>query len=390
MPILPSIFPKKRSIAETVVLGTVFGFAAGAVGTLLVAVYLLPQPSLSGTFLPIQRGAGETLPGREASMSVDSTSVGRAAVLLFAADPAPISGAAPAELVAPDVLRRTYLPGDAIASGIILTSDGWILSYGDAAAKAAGKKTSRLTAVIGGRSYAVDEAITDPFTGVVFLKVKGSNLQVTSFGDGPDLMPGDPVYAYDAAGGLRRLDVIGLDDQPPKTAEELLRSSERTQKILRLADGADVPVGSMVLNTKGELVGLFMGRAAIGSVAMPLGTVSGQIGAVLRGKSTVRPLLGVRYVDLSRLIGGSSAVRRGALLSPSLDGKIPAVAKRSPAEASGLRSGDIITAVNDEEVTANRALSDLIAEYEPGSSVSLTVHRRGTVRTVTAVLGTSR
>lgn len=365
----------RRSAVEIVVLSVIFGLAAGAVGMLLMAVYVLPQPSLSGPLLTV-------LPGREQAMVLDGEAAGRAAVLLFPSEPAAASG----ELSGPALLRGTRLPSEAVAAGVVLTSDGWILSYGETAAKAADRRSS-LTAVILGRSYEIGQTVTDPFTGVVFLKVQGSNLPVTSFSDEPEFAPGRAVFTYDAAGGLLHLDVIGLDEPPPRTADDLLQSSERMQKAVRLADGADAPVGSMVLSAKGDLVAIFSGRAAVGATAVPLSAVSGQLGNVLRDGSAVRPYLGIRYVDLSRLLGASADARRGALVSPSADGKTPAVAKGSPADAGGLRPNDVITAVNGEEVTSNRALSDLLAEYEPGSAVSFRVQRRETVRTVNVVLG---
>jgi len=51
------------------------------------------------------------------------------------------------------------------------------------------------------------------------------------------------------------------------------------------------------------------------------------------------------------------------------------VVKSSPAEAAGLRKGDVITAVDGEPLESPRALADAIAEHEPGDTVTLTVVR---------------
>ena len=75
---------------------------------------------------------------------------------------------------------------------------------------------------------------------------------------------------------------------------------------------------------------------------------------------------------------------RGALVASGPG--IAAVAKRSPAERAGIREDDIITEVNGDEITGNRALADLIAEYAPESAVTLTVVRRNTVREVEVTL----
>lgn len=66
-----------------------------------------------------------------------------------------------------------------------------------------------------------------------------------------------------------------------------------------------------------------------------------------------------------RFLGGTN----GALVQK--------VVEDSPAERAGLRAGDIIVAVNDEQVSTERSLPDIIGQYRPGDSVRLTVQRGG-------------
>jgi len=53
------------------------------------------------------------------------------------------------------------------------------------------------------------------------------------------------------------------------TADELLRSSERVQRMLRVTGGS-ASVGAMVLNGKGEIIGLVRGDGRFGSVVVPV------------------------------------------------------------------------------------------------------------------------
>jgi S1-C subfamily serine protease len=99
------------------------------------------------------------------------------------------------------------------------------------------------------------------------------------------------------------------------------------------------------------------------------------LGALLKGGTAARPVFGARYLDLTRAIGGKSAPARGALLAPSAAAS--AVTPGGPAALAGLRSGDVVTAVNGEEVSAKSALADLLAQYSPGDTVALTVLRAG-------------
>ena len=51
------------------------------------------------------------------------------------------------------------------------------------------------------------------------------------------------------------------------------------------------------------------------------------------------------------------------------------VASDSPAEAAGLKRGDIITAIDGEPVAGPEAVVDAIGEHKPGEVVTLTVSR---------------
>lgn len=76
-----------------------------------------------------------------------------------------------------------------------------------------------------------------------------------------------------------------------------------------------------------------------------------------------------------RFLGGTT----GAL--------IQRVVQDSPADQAGLRPGDIIVAVNNEQVTTERPLPDIIGRYRPGDSVRLTVQRGGKEMQIEVRLG---
>jgi len=67
--------------------------------------------------------------------------------------------------------------------------------------------------------------------------------------------------------------------------------------------------------------------------------------------------------------------------------RVEEVVPNSPADRAGLRVGDIIRAVDDEEVTLEQPLSRLIQSHQPGDEVRLTIRRGGTTIEVTVELG---
>lgn len=359
-----------------VFLSVLFGFSAGAVGMLFAAAYLTTEPQLSNLGgLPYLRKAA-ALPSRETERVASPVETAARSLVLFypaqAAERAHIAG------------REVFLPAEAIGAGMVLTSDGWLTTHADVLTARGVKSAADLSAVIGFRRYPIVDSVRDNFTGLLFLKVEASNLPVVSFGTGVDLWPGDPVFAFDAARGPRRFDVIGVGDRPPASLAEAVRSSEKMQKVLRLAAADSVLPGSMLLDRQGEVVGVFIGGDTVGSAAVPFAAFFGAIGGVLKDKAVSRPYLGVNYLDLA---DNRSGTMNGVLLTASADGKRPAVMKQSPAAKAGLREGDVVTAVDDEFVTATNSLSDLVADYGAGDAVTLTFERRGVKLTAEVVLG---
>jgi serine protease Do len=122
------------------------------------------------------------------------------------------------------------------------------------------------------------------------------------------------------------------------------------------------------------------GSVGIG-FAVPADTVK-MVVAQLKDKGTVtRGWIGVQIQtvtpEIAESIGLSKA--RGALVAePQPD---------SPAVKAGIVAGDVITAVNGDEVKDARDLAKKIGAAAPGTSVKLTVLRNGSEKTLTLTLG---
>jgi len=65
----------------------------------------------------------------------------------------------------------------------------------------------------------------------------------------------------------------------------------------------------------------------------------------------------------------------------------PAVFPGSPAEATGLKEGDIILEFNGEKITTENSLAKIIMKYNPGDKVILKILRDGKERSFEVALG---
>ncbi|MEY4723349.1 MAG: hypothetical protein RLZZ324_862 [Candidatus Parcubacteria bacterium] len=362
-----------HALLTPLLMSVLFGMAAGAVGMLLVSAFLLPAQTgiVSGT----ARGGSVLIPEEAAP----TTEYARSAAYFYDAS-------AVARLTANGALK-TLVPADAFGAGFALTADGWLVAHASSFPK--GRHPADSYALIAGRTYKVTSAVSDAYTGLVFLRIDAAGLPVAPFGSAGDLLAGGSAFAFDAFGGFHRAGVTAYDDQAVTGANDLNWSSERLQSVVHLSGADGLLPGSMLLSRKGEVVAVLAGTDAEGAYAVPYDAFRHVIGSVLKDGKPQRAYLGVRYYDLSRFMGGSGQPQRGALIAAPADGHVSAVAPRSPAEAAGVQAGDVIVSVNGEDVSAKSALSDLLDEYAPGDAVELALTRGGKDMRVTAVLGTA-
>jgi len=344
---------QSNTAVPVVILSVFFGLAAGMVGMLIVLAYF---PSIGPQ---IQWGSGTSMApaiqiqAKHTAAEFAVRDIAASSALLFQAED----------------IGEFLLVTKAIGAGVVLTSDGWLLSHSSVLEAAHRPSGKGLMAVVGKNTYEVEKVIVDTFTGIAWLKVNGTSLPVASFGKSETLAIGDAVFAFDVTGGLREAGVIALGSLPAEEAAEIVRSSEKIQKVLRLSGAEGFASGTAVLNSAGESVGIFVGDSVVGTYAIPLDAFFRQVGDVLREGIVVRPYIGINFVDLSEY-PTASGLNRGV--------KLRSVVKGGPAVLAGLREGDVIKAVNGEQVTTNKTLSEILVGYRPGEVISLTILRAET------------
>jgi serine protease Do len=82
------------------------------------------------------------------------------------------------------------------------------------------------------------------------------------------------------------------------------------------------------------------------------------------GDDSDRAYLGVRLVDLSRPAAQSLGAERDGVL-------VDEVEEESPAETAGLKAGDLIVAIGDEQVSAAEDIQDIIWDMNEGDKVTV-------------------
>ncbi|MDF7673816.1 Do family serine endopeptidase [Acetobacteraceae bacterium ESL0709] len=152
--------------------------------------------------------------------------------------------------------------------------------------------------------------------------------------------------------------------------------------------------GGPLFNLKGEVIGintLIYGGAGGDSIgigfAIPSDDARGIIEQLRRKGFVQRGWLGVSFQDLTRSMADDLDIydqnglpAKGAILSE--------VKEKGPAAKVGLSVGDVILSVDKQDITGT-TLPRLIAEHQPGETVSMEIWHRGEHKTVSLALGKS-
>ena len=272
----------------------------------------------------------------------------------------------------------------AAGTGVIISKDGLIITNKHVIPDG----TTKVTVVLNdGTEY--DNATVvdrDPTNDIAFLKLNNAkNLSAAKIGDSTNLKIGTKVIAVGNALGQFQNTVTagiisGLDrsitasESSDGTNAETLTGLLQTDAAINSGNS-----GGPLVTYDGKVIGINTAIAqnadSIG-FAIPSDAFVGDITSVLKNGKIEKPYLGVYYTTITKALAKEKnlVVDNGALIGA--DNQNPTVSG-SPADKAGIKSGDIITKVDNISLDEHNTLSAVIGRYQVGDSVKLTILRDG-------------
>ena len=351
-----------------------FGGAIGAAGASLLDGDAAPAPAGSTSVTSLARTSSSTRSAPDGSVEQVA-----AAVL-----PSVVS------------IRVTTAQGGGEGTGVVLSSDGLILTNNHvvAAADAGGSLTVALS---DGSTASASIVGRDPVTDLAVIRAKGvSGLTEATLGSSADLAPGEQVVAIGSPLGLEGTVTSGIVsalDRPVRTGDATAAETASTVIDAIQTDAAINPgnSGGPLVNLRGEVVGI---NSAIAS----LGSGSGQAGSIGLGfsipvdqaRSIAQQLIDTGSATHAQL-GVSVGDAQGTGGAGGTEGAtIATVSPGGSASDAGLQAGDVITAVGDRAVDGADSLIATIRSHRPGDKVAVTYRRGGAESTVSVALGSDK
>ena len=275
--------------------------------------------------------------------------------------------------------RREARPLRGLGSGVVVSSDGYILTNHHVIAGA-----DQIKVEFTDRRVFVAKLVgSDEPSDLALLKIDASNLPSLTLGDSDEVEVGDVVLAVGNPLGIGQTVTMGIVSAKGRSTVGDGSYEDFLQTDAPINQGNS---GGALVNLEGRLVGInsqivstSQGNIGIG-FAIPA-NMARHVMQALRTEGRVhRAQLGVRVEpvtsDLAESLGLASV--SGAMVN--------AVERGGAAERAGVKAGDVILSFNGKPVEDFNALRNRVAESTPGSNASLVVVRDGKERSLTVRL----
>ncbi|MBW4468460.1 MAG: trypsin-like peptidase domain-containing protein [Pegethrix bostrychoides GSE-TBD4-15B] len=268
-------------------------------------------------------------------------------------------------------------------SGFIVSADGHVITNAHVVERAdTVNVTLKDGRVLEGRVVGID-----PVTDVAAIKVAAAGLPTVSLSKSKQIAPGEWAIAIGNPLGLDNTVTAGIVSAIGRSSSQVGIPDRRVQFIQ--TDAAINPgnSGGPLLNGQGEVIGINTAIRADAQglgFAIPIDTGWKIAQELFKSGKAQHPYLGIQMVDLTPELrqqinedpdtGLTISSDRGVLIIQVIDG--------APAEAAGLKQGDVILKLNNTEVTTASELQEKIETVEIGEPLSLAIRRRDEVKTL--------
>src|SRR6266850_1508146 len=274
-----------------------------------------------------------------------------------------------------------------LGSGVIVTSDGYILSNNHVVEGADEVKVS-----LGeGRADLVAKVVgTDPPTDISVLKVDAKDLSPVTVTDSANLQVGDVVLALGNPFGVGQTVTMGIVSAVGRGGFGIVDYEDFIQTDASINPGNS---GGALVDVEGRLVGVNTaiisgtgGNMGIG-FAVPINMARTVMDRIIKDGRVVRGYLGVGIQPLTPELAEEFKLpnQSGALVGN--------VEEKSPAAAAGVHESDVIVEIDGRKVTESRNLRLMVSQTPPKTKINLKLLRedksksKRTELRVTAILG---
>ncbi|WP_253764291.1 Do family serine endopeptidase [Flammeovirga sp. SJP92] len=261
-------------------------------------------------------------------------------------------------------------------SGVIISEDGYIATNNHVV-----EGSSKIEVVLEDKhTFTATLVGTDPTTDLALLKVEADeNLPFLKFGNSDNVKVGEWVLAVGNPYELTSTVTAGIVSAKARNINILRSKTNLAVESFIQTDAAVNPgnSGGALVDLNGSLIGI---NSAIASrtgsftgysFAIPSELVKKVMEDLKEYGAVQRALIGVQIQDIDQKIADEAGLEKISGIA------VMGVNPQGAASEAGIEKGDIITMINNEEMSTVSELQEYIARKRPGDVVNVTVNRNG-------------
>ena len=270
--------------------------------------------------------------------------------------------------------------GTAAGSGIIISEDGYIITNNHVISAESTSSYYEITKATGLKvklynddtEYTATVIGTDAYTDLAVIKIDTTGLTPATLGNSDDVKVGDYAMALGNPIGMDFTVTAGI----VSAINREVQSNDGSTYVAIQTDAAinSGNSGGALVNSNGEVIGintLKLSGSGIEGIgfAIPINSTTDVVSQLIDHKNVTRPFIGISGEAISSQVAELYKLPKGI--------SVQSVIKDSPADKAGIKEGDIITKIEDKEVTSVPELNRYKNNYKIGDTITLTLLRSG-------------
>ena len=268
----------------------------------------------------------------------------------------------------------------ATGSGIIISNDGYIVTNNHVISTGSSSSYYQITEATSitvklyndSTEYTAKVIGTDSYTDLAIIKIEAENLTAATLGNSENLKVGEFVMAIGNPLGMDSTVTSGIVSALNREVEDDEGNSYLTIQTDAAINSGNS--GGALVNSLGEVVGINSMKLSGSDIegigfAIPISSATTIINQLINNGSVIRPFIGISGSDVTESISSRYNVPQGVYVEE--------IIKDSSAEKSGLKVGDIITAINGNKIKTISELNKIKYTYNVGDKITLTINRNG-------------
>ena len=267
----------------------------------------------------------------------------------------------------------------ALGSGVILTSDGYIVTNHHVID---GADEITVTLSKSDKEYTAKLIGSDPGSDLALIKIEEKHLQPITIGNVEDVRVGDIVFAIGNPFGVGESVTQGIISAVGKNAIGINRYENFIQTDASINPGNS---GGALVDSRGVLIGINTailsrsgGNHGIG-FSIPVDMMQNVVSQLAKSGKVSRGYLGVNLSSLTPELKPLYKESKGAVVTN--------VQVDSVAYKAGIQRGDLIIQVDKTPIDSPLTLQRVIGEKEPKSTIRITLERNKKKETISLTLG---